>query len=201
MDDDEATHIVHHDGRRYAYDRDRHQLYDVDNPDKRTAIADLEDAIAKRIQQFEDNGGLRANRDACSPIANLSIQLDAALGREPSELTRKLATAWQLPTVQLAEGKFFIDERLGEMRNVDDPHHVITHVEFLADLVQMAAHLGRKGGTERMGALVDALIQRSNAFHTATGNDPTDYEKFLRDMVDTHTPDPLPERKRNRALN
>lgn len=201
MSDEPNSYLVHHEGRRYAYDKETHQLYDVDFPDKRTSVVELEAAIAKNIEAFEANGGLRNNREACSPLASLSVQLDAALGRETSELTRKLATAWQLPVLEIAEGRFFVDKRLNEMRNVDDPHHTIDLKAFQLELIDMARHLGSRGGVERVPAMVEALAKRAADFQLAMGNDPTDFVDIIRKTVAAETPDELPERKRNRALN
>lgn len=201
MSDNSTLALVHHEGRRYAYDKDTHQLYDVDFPDKRTSVQELEAAIAKNIQAFEANGGLHNNREACSPLASLSVQLDAALGRETSDLTRKLATAWQLPVLEIAEGRFFVDKRLNEMRNVDDPHHSIDLTAFQLELVDMARHLGTRGGVERVPAMVDALTKRAAEFQRAMGNDPAEFVDIIRKTIDAETSDELPERKRNKSLN
>lgn len=201
MPDETEPSLVHHDGRRYAYDKTTHQLFDVDFPDKRTNVAELEALLATHIQQLETNGGLRDNREACAPLASLSVQLDAALGREASDLTRKLATAWQLPVLEIAEGRFFVDKRLNEMRHVDDPHHSIDLTAFQSELIDMARHLGSRGGVDRLPAMVDALIKRAADFQRAMGKDPADFVDIIRKTVDAETPDELPERKRNKSLN
>ena len=193
--------IVHHEGRRYAYDEETDQLYDVDSPDKRTNVAELESVIATHIAQLEADGGLRRNRQACTPLANLSVQLDAALGRETSDLTRKLSVAWQLPVLEIAEGRFFVDKRLNEMRHVDDPHHAIDLNAFQIELMDMARHLGRKGGMERVPAMVEALIKRAEDFYRALDEDPAELTDVIKRVIDAQTPEDMPPRTRNQSLN
>lgn len=201
MANDPNSYLVHHEGRRYAYDKDAHQLYDVDFPDKRTDVAELEALLATRIAQLEANGGLRNNRDACAPLAGLSVQLDTALGREPSALTCKLASAWQLPVLETAEGRFFVDKRLNEMRHVDNPHNRIDLVSYQMELLATARYLGSKGGVQRLPAMVDALVRRAEEFQRAMDNDPADFVDIIKDFVDAETPEDPPQRKRNRGHN
>lgn len=85
----------------------------------------------------------------------------------------------RLPTIRLFDTDYFVDNRLQQLRNTQDPHDFMTFSEF-ETMVQLAAlSIRHSGGAETHPKLATTLFQQASDFDKATGRSTSQAEPDL----------------------
>lgn len=93
-----------------------------------------------------------------------------------------------LPTIRLFGTDYFVDNRLQQLRNAQDPHDFMSFSEF-ETMVQLATvSIRHSGGAEAHPKLAKTLFQQASDFDKATGRNASQAEPDLFQALKQHAP-------------
>lgn len=93
----------------------------------------------------------------------------------------------QLPTIALFNATYYVDIRLRQLRNTNDPHDFMDFSEF-ETMVQLATlSIRHSGGAEAHPELTEALFRQASDFDKATGATIAAQEQDLFQQLPKHT--------------
>lgn len=101
-----------------------------------------------------------------------------------------------LTTIRLFETDYFVDNRLQQLRNVQDPHDFMEFSEF-ETMIQLATlSVRHSGGAEAHPELTQKLYAQAQAFDQATGRSAATQERDLFEALTT----PEQQKRKSRKL-
>jgi hypothetical protein len=100
----------------------------------------------------------------------------------------------RLPTIRLFDTDYFVDNRLHQLRNAQDPHDFMSFSEF-ETMVQLATlSIRHSGGAEAHPELTQQLYAQAQAYDEATGRTAATQKRDLFEALNV----PAPNKRRAR---